>query len=258
MMSRRHAIVSGKVVAALCLSLFLLARSSGVASATPESASHESASHESAIAGEHAHEGVEHEVHGAPPVNWTDIGWGDKDVDGNKLKKGAEPMVPPFIFALINFALFGMLLYFKAGPALTKYLGNRHDSIKGALDEAAKLQEEAREKLAEYSKRIADADAEVAAVIEQIRNDAETERKLIVADAEQQAARMRKDAEARIETEFLAARRMLEREVVAKAAETAERILSEKASAADHDVLFSNFIADLKSGSVSDEPGRNA
>ena len=26
-----------------------------------------------------------HAVHGAPPVNWTDMGYGDKDVNGNKL-----------------------------------------------------------------------------------------------------------------------------------------------------------------------------
>ncbi len=199
--------------------------------------------------GDHAADhGGHHEIHGAPPVNWTDLGYGDKDIHGNKLQDGAEPMAPPLLFALINFAIFAGILYWKAGPALRKYLANRHESIKSALEEAAKLQEEAKEKLAEYSSRIKDADAEVNALIEQIRKDAEIEREQIVADAERQAERMRKDAEDRIETEFLAAKRQLEQEVIAKATAAAERVLAEKASPADHNTLFTNFIADLKSG----------
>lgn len=202
--------------------------------------------------------GGQHEVHGAPPVNWTDMGYGDKDVNGKKLTSEGEPMAPPLLLALMNFAIFAGLLYWKAGPALSKYLANRHETIKSALEEAAKLQEEAKEKLAEYSTRIKDADAEVNALIEQIRKDSEAERELIVADAERQAERLRQDAEDRIESEFLAARRQLEAEVIAKAAETAERLLTAKVTPVDHNSLFTNFIADLKAGKVSEGKGGQA
>ena len=206
--------------------------------------------------GDDAHDA--HALHGAPPVNWTDMGYGKKDVNGNKLTSDSEPMAPPMVLALLNFAIFAGLLYWKAGPALTKYLANRHESIKSALEEAAKLQEEAKEKLAEYSSRIADADAEVTALIQQIRKDAEVERELIVADAERQAERMRKDAEARIETEFLAARRRLENEVIARAAAAAEKLLTEKVSSTDHNNLFSIFVTDLKAGKGSEGKGGQA
>lgn len=208
--------------------------------------------------GDDAHGGGHHEVHGAPPVNWTDMGYGDKDVNGDKLTSDGEPMAPPLLLALLNFAIFAGLLYWKAGPALSKYLANRHDTIKSALEEAAKLQEEAKEKLAEYSTRIKDADDEVNALIEQIRKDAEAERELIVADAERQAERMRKDAEDRIESEFLAARRQLEAEVIAKAAETAERLLTAKVTPVDHNSLFTNFISDLKAGKGAEGKGGQA
>lgn len=208
--------------------------------------------------GDDGHGGGHHEVHGAPPVNWTDMGYANKDVHGEKLKDGAEPMAPPLLLALINFAIFAGLLYWKAGPALSKYLANRHETIKSALEEAAKLQEEAKEKMAEYSTRIKDADAEVNALIEQIRKDAEAEREIIVAEAERQAERMRKDAEARIESEFLAARRQLEAEVIAKAAETAEKLLTAKVTPVDHNTLFTNFIADLKAGKVTEGKGGQA
>jgi F-type H+-transporting ATPase subunit b len=197
---------------------------------------------EEAAHGEAGH----HAPTGAPPVNWSDLGYGEKDIDGGTLDKGDTPMAPPLLFALLNFGVFAGLLYWKAGPALSKYLANRHEAIKNALEEAAKLQEEAKEKLKEYSARIADADAEVNALIAQIRKDAEAERTKLVNDAERQAERMKQDAEARIESEFLAARRGLEREVVAKAVEVAERLLTEKSSAADHGILFKSYISDLK------------
>ena len=160
-------------------------------------------------------------------------------------------MAPPMLFAILNFAIFALILYFKAGPALTKYFATRHETIKDALEEAAKLQAAAKDKLKEYSSRIADADAEVNALIEQIRRDAEEERNKLVADAKRQAERMKLDAEARIESEFLAARRELEREVVAKAAEVAEALLTKNTSSVDQGNLFTAFITDLKS-STSD------
>lgn len=188
-----------------------------------------------------------HHVPDPPEVNWTDLGYSKKDVHGAPLVHGKEPMAPPMFWALINFAVFAGLMYWKAGPALSKYLANRHESIKGALEEAARLQEQAKEKMAEYSARIADADAEVNALIAQIRKDAELERENIVADAKRQAERMKTEAEASIENEFIRARRQLEAEVIGKAAEVAERLLGEKASAADHSALFANFITDIKS-----------
>lgn len=190
-----------------------------------------------------------------PVINWTDLGYASKDAQGGELDRNEAPMAPPLLFAILNFAIFASILYFKAGPALTKYLANRHEAIKNALEEAAKLQEQAKEKLKEYSARIADADKEVNALIKQIRKDAEDERTRLVAEAERQAERMKKDAEARIESEFLAARRELEREVVAKAVEVAAKILTEKSSAADQSTLFTSYIADLEQSASQTSDG---
>jgi F-type H+-transporting ATPase subunit b len=207
---------------------------------------HAAAAHGESGHGEAAAHGGHEAPRGAPPVNWTDFGYKDKDVHGGKLDKGDEPMAPPLVLALLNFAIFAGILYWKAGPALSKYLANRHETIKNALEEAAKLQEEAKEKLKEYSERIADADSEVNELIEQIRKDAEAERERIVADAEAQAERMRKEAEARIESEFIRARRELEREVVAKAMALAEQQLRDTTTQVDQTTLVTGFISDLK------------
>lgn len=210
----------------------------------------------------HAEEGHGHQAeaadshHGPPPVNWTDLSYGDKNTHGGEFEagKGQEHMAPPLVLAFLNFAIFAGILYWKAGPALSKYLANRHESIKNSLEEAARLQAEAKEKLSQYSSRIADADAEVNALIEQIRKDAEIEREQIVAEAERQAELMKADAEARIESEFLAARRQLEREVVAKAAEVATKLLQEKTSASDQVNLVSSFITGIKADASGTSP----
>lgn len=180
----------------------------------------------------------------APEVNVSDFSYGDKTVTNEYGEEVA--MTPPLILAIFNFLVFVGILYWKAGPALRKYVAGRHETIKDALQEAARLQAEAKEKLAEYSARISDADAEVTALIKQIRDDAEIERKRIVDDAERQATQMKKDAEDRIESEFLAARRHLEREVVEKATAVAEKYLAEKTTTADHATLFTGFITNLK------------
>ena len=197
------------------LSLFSVALLGLVPSASfasSEAGAHEAGTHE---AGGHGH------ATGAPTVNWVDLGFKGKDAAGGELDKGEESMAPPMLFAILNFAIFALILYFKAGPALTKYFATRHETIKDALEEAAKLQAAAKDKLKEYSSRIADADAEVNALIEQIRRDAEEERNKLVADAKRQAERMKVDAEARIDSEFLGASREIERDVVDNAAELA-------------------------------------
>ena len=205
--------------------------------------------------GAEAAHGAEGHGGGAPIINWTDFGFGDKNDAGDPIEQGGTPMGPPLLWALINFAVFAGILYWKAGPALSKFLANRHEQIKSALEEGAKLQEEAKEKLKEYSERIADADAEVNALIAQIKKDAEAEREKLIDDAKDQAKRMQEDAEARIESEFAAARRELEREVVAKAVEVATTLLTEKSSSADQGNLFSAFITDLKSSDSKSQDG---
>jgi F-type H+-transporting ATPase subunit b len=187
---------------------------------------------------------------GAPKVNWTNFSYKGKNVLGEELKKGEHgpegtPMAPPLLLALLNFGIFAGLLYWKAGPAMRKYLVNRHETIKNALEEAAQLQAQARDKLDEYNKRISDADKEVSDLISQIRKEAEEERERIVADAQRQADLMKKEADARIESEINRAKRLLEAEVVSRAVEVAEKLIREKSTASDQGALFDTFISGI-------------
>src|SRR5262249_33304559 len=96
------------------------------------------------------------------------------DPETGRVVSEEEPASPPLVFALLNFALLLGLLAWKGSPFARKVAQERHDAIKSALDEAAKLREEAARKLAEYEARLKSADAEIQKLVEGMRADAES------------------------------------------------------------------------------------
>lgn len=159
-----------------------------------------------------------------------------------------EPASPPFIFMLLNFALLLGLLAWKLRPVGEKAAQERHDLIKSALEEAARLRKQAADKLAEYEARLKDADAEIKQLVDGMRVDAENEKQRILAAAEAQAALMKRDAELRIAAEIELARAQLTREVTAASAAATEKLLREKMTAADQQTLVTAFITDVAAG----------
>jgi len=203
-----------------------------------------------AIASEHGSEGHGSGGHGASPAdwNWFDIGYKSKDMAGESLEHGEQPMSPPALFALINFFIFFGLLVWKGGPPIKKFVRQRHLTIKEALDESARLRDEAKEKLDEYTQRIAGVEAEVEKIFSEIRADAEAEKERILAAAKAQAESIKRNAEDRIAAEMAQARRELEREVVEVAIEAAEKLIRVTATPGDHKTLIDSFITDLGKG----------
>ncbi len=214
--------------------------------------------HVGAHAGEHAehHDPTQH-------FNFFNFSWGGKDEFGGRLGDGKmvdektgqvvneeEPMSPPFVFMILNFLLLLGILIWKGKPAVTQMAAERHDQIKTALDEAAKLRKQAADKLAEYETKLKDADAEIKAMVEGMKKDAEADKARILENAAKQSAQLKKDAEARIAAEIEFARAALTREVTAAATAATEKILREKMQPADQSKLVSAFIADLQTTPV--------
>jgi F-type H+-transporting ATPase subunit b len=160
-------------------------------------------------------------------------------------KEEEEPASPPFLFMLINFGIFLIILAKTLLPAGQKMSAERHDQIKNALDEAAKLREQAAKKLAEYETRIKDVDSEVKKIVDDIRAAAEEDKKRILENAERQAAQMKHDAELRIAAEIEMARAKLSREVAVAASSATEKLLREKTTPDDQKKLVGNFISGM-------------
>lgn len=161
-----------------------------------------------------------------------------------------EPMSAPFIFMLLNFGILFAILAWKGGPWLGSVARDRHDQIKSALDEAAKLREQAAAKLAQYEARLKDADSEIKKMVDGMRADAEADKQRILEAAQRQSAQMKRDSELRIAAEIELARARLMREVTVAATSATEKLLIANVNHADQAKLVSAFIADLGAGRI--------
>jgi F-type H+-transporting ATPase subunit b len=192
--------------------------------------------------------------------NFTNLSYRNKDEYGGTFgdsfevnKQGVklddeEPMSAPFVLMLLNFGILLIILGKFGGPVAKKLARERHDQIKSALDEAAKLRTQAAEKLAEYETRIKDVDAEVDKLMAGIRADAESDKARILAAAEAQAAQMQREAQQRIAAEIELARAQLTKEVTAVASAATEKLLREKVTQDDQTRLVSTFIGNVSVG----------
>jgi F-type H+-transporting ATPase subunit b len=245
----------GREVAVVLLFAFGLLVS-GRASAQPEQAG-APASSEAGASNAEAAESADPSRH----FNYFNFGYGGKDEYGGMFGDGKmidnethaivddeEPMSPPFILMLVNFAVFVWILLKYLWPAGKKVAADRHDEIKSALDEAGKLRAAAAKKLAEFETRIKDVDSEIATLVAGIRADAEADKQRILAAAAVQAAQMKHDAELRIAAEIELARAQLTREVAAAASTATEKLVREQANADDQRKLVGNFLQGLGGG----------
>jgi F-type H+-transporting ATPase subunit b len=208
----------------------------------------------------HKQEGQEAEGEPDPSThfNYFNFSYSGKDEFGGKYGDGVEtdtkgnvhheeePMSPPFIFMIANFAILIWLLVKYLLPAGQKMSEERHDAIKNALDEAAKLRDQAKAKLAEYEARVKNLDAEIKSLVDGIRADAEADKARIFEQAQQQAAQLKKEAEQRIAAEIELARTQLTKEVTAAATQATEKLLKEKVTADDQRGLVTTFIKNVE------------
>ncbi len=79
----------------------------------------------------------------------------------------------PAFWTLVAFVIFVGLVGKTIYQAATKGLDDRSDKIRGEIDEAEKLREEAQDLLAAYQKKQRDADREVEAIIARAGEEAE-------------------------------------------------------------------------------------
>jgi F-type H+-transporting ATPase subunit b len=122
------------------------------------------------------------------------------------------------VWVTLAFLVFvGVLVYVGVPKLIAKSLDERAARIKGELDEAKKLKDEAAQLLAEYERR---------------RHEAESEAEGIISGAKAEAERMAIEAKAKIE-EFVARRtKMAETKIAQAEAQAAADVRSAAADAA--------------------------
>jgi F-type H+-transporting ATPase subunit b len=163
----------------------------------------------------------------------------------------------PYLASLINFTVLVYILYRFGRKPLADALAKRKESIVAEIETATKLYDDAERRLEEYEDRLENIEDKRESMRAEYAAQAEIEQKHILAEAEERRARMRRDAEFRVEQESKAARDLLLAEAVIAATAAAEALIQKKVTPADHDRMAATFLASIGSftSAAAPQPG---
>lgn len=153
---------------------------------------------------------------------------------------------PPFLFAIINFAVFAFLMSRLFGKSFKTFLENRHGEVRHALDRAQHVQKEAEDQLKQIESRIQGLQAEMDELLASYRKQAEAERQAIVKRAEDEAAGLLRDAEAQAQAAIASAKRTLEEKAALMAVDLAEKLVRSRLREDDHKRLTEQYVAQVE------------
>ena len=146
---------------------------------------------------------------------------------------------------LVNFIvlllLIGWVIRKKGNPALAE----RRAAVERELAEAQRLRAQAEQRHAETAARLEKLDEEMVQIRADMIKAGEAERDRIVAQAEEKAARMRKDASFLIEQQIKQLRKDLTRQAADAAVVAAQELLQKSTTDADQDKLAEAYLTRL-------------
>ena len=201
--------------------------------------------------GEHAGPGGEHKKHEHDHTIGMPEHFNFADLDRYKKQKEEvaagtrEAATTPYLYVLINALVLFAIYYYAGKKPIGDGLKARRDLVAKELDEAAKIKAEAKAKLDEYTERLEKLDQELDRMKQELVLAGEKDRDRMVKEAEEKAERMRKDAQFLLDQELKQLRVDLLKYTVDAASGAAEKVLASKLSAADHDRLADEYLAQL-------------
>jgi F-type H+-transporting ATPase subunit b len=170
-----------------------------------------------------------------------------------------NPLVPQTAEIVIALITFGLLYWFVVKfvvPRFEKAYAERTEAIQGGLEKAEEAQTQAAAALEQYQSQLADARGEAS----QIREDARAQGAAILAEMREQAQveadRLVTNAHAQIEAERLAALSSLRTEVGTLASDLAEKIVGESLTDDGRQQrVIDRFLADLEEQDAGNRSG---
>jgi F-type H+-transporting ATPase subunit b len=193
-----------------------------VAMSTPSLVFAETAHHES-----EAHEVAEHEA--------GHDGHGELTFRGLITNRDFQGTLVNFLALLL---LFGWVIRKKGNPALAE----RRKEVENELAEAQRLRAEAERRHMETATRLEKLDQEMVQIRGEMIKAGEAERDRIVAQAEEKAARMRKDTSFLIEQQIKQLRKDLTKEAASAAVLAAQDLLQKSTTDSDQDRLAEAYL----------------
>jgi F-type H+-transporting ATPase subunit b len=147
--------------------------------------------------------------------------------------------------AVVNFILLLWVIRRLGKAPLASFLADRREKIERGIREATAAKQKAEAVFNEYTERMKTLDAELAKLRSDIAKAAATDRAQIVADAEENAKRVKADTEELVARQAEQLEADIRKEVVAAAIEAAERAVKEAATADDQRRLADAFAREM-------------
>lgn len=138
-----------------------------------------------------------------------------------------------------------LVIYKGALKALSASLDARSEAIRGELDEARRLREEAQQLLASYQRKQKEAEAQAEDIVKQARSDAENMAVQARKDLSERLERRAAQAEAKIANAEAQAMGEVKAKAADLALDTAETLLRTKLTAADKSKLIQEGIKQM-------------
>jgi len=139
----------------------------------------------------------------------------------------------------------GVLLYFRVPSMAGRMLGNRADSIRGELDEARRLRDEAQEMLASYERKQAEVRDQADRIVANAREEAELAAEQAEKRIEASIERRLKAAEDQIASAESAAMREISDSAIDAATAAVRDVLRQKMTAQRQNAIIDKSIADI-------------
>ena len=164
----------------------------------------------------------------------------------------ADPRIG-LVWLLINFLVLLFLIHKLIWRNLVASNHVRHDTIKRELEQATNARVTAEAVVREFKAKIADFEAEREALIQAARTGAESDRQRVIAEADEEAAKIIATATSTAEREAELRRSEVESEIVGKAIERARSLLLESFNDGDQRRLVDAYATDVASTSLKGE-----
>jgi F-type H+-transporting ATPase subunit b len=161
---------------------------------------------------------------------------------------GASPFAGDVGTAIWTLVIFGLVLLvlgkYAWGPIL-KGLQDRERFIRDSLEAAKREREEADARLQEYLDKLGNAKAEAQAILDEGKRDAEVTKRRILDEARQESERIAARSRREIEIATETALKELYTTSARLATDIAARVIGRELTAADHERLIAESIAEL-------------
>jgi F-type H+-transporting ATPase subunit b len=150
------------------------------------------------------------------------------------------------IWQIIAFVLLAIFLVKVLKKPMLAFLIKRKEEIKNSLDQAKKKEMEAQRLLGEWEKKLEFMSREITELHQSIQLEGDAERRRIIDRAQEEGARIRKQAQVIAEQEVKKAQASLKKEMVNLSVELADNLLKKAIQPQDQERLVKEYIGKMK------------